>query len=91
MSRETEKIMKELQQFLALHGDEATDEESVDRLTRQFLLECSSYPHSRKDAAPETADDYLDLAEQASSKKNVWNISVKHWNWNRNMWMHSWR
>lgn len=38
-------------------------------LTRQFLLECSSYPHSRKDAAPETADDYLDLAEQASSKK----------------------
>ena len=69
MSRETEKIMKELQQFLALHSDEATDEESVDRLTRQFLLECSSYPHSRKDAAPETADDYLDLAEQASSKK----------------------
>ena len=38
MSRETEKIMKELQQFLALHGDEATDEESVDRLTRQFLF-----------------------------------------------------
>lgn len=37
MSRETEKIMKELQQFLALHGDEATDEESVNRLTRQFL------------------------------------------------------
>lgn len=69
MSRETEKIMKELQQFLTLHSDEATDEESVDRLTRQFLLECSSYPHSRKDAAPETADDYLDLAEQASSKK----------------------
>ena len=48
MSRETEKILKELQQFLALHSDEATDEESVDRLTNQFLAEYGGYPESRK-------------------------------------------
>ena len=69
MSRETEKILKELQQFLALHGDEATDEESVDRLTNQFLAEYGGYPESRKNMNPETADDYLELAEQASSKR----------------------
>ena len=69
MSRETEKILKELQQFLALHGDEATDEESVDRLTNQFLAEYGGYPESHKNMNPETADDYLELAEQASSKR----------------------
>ena len=69
MSRETEKILKELQQFLALHGDEATDEESVDRLTNQFLAEYGGYPKSHKNVNPETADDYLELAEQASSKR----------------------
>ena len=69
MSRETEKILKELQQFLALHGDEAADEESVDRLTNQFLAEYGGYPMSRKNVDPETADDYLELAEQASSKR----------------------
>ena len=69
MSRETEKILKELQQFLALHGDEATDEQSVDRLTNQFLAEYGGYPKSRKNVDPETADDYLELAEQASSKR----------------------
>ena len=69
MSRETEKILKELQQFLALHGDEATDEESVDRLTNQFLAEYGGYPKSHKNVNPETADDYLELAEQVSSKR----------------------
>lgn len=39
MGRETEKLMKELQQFLALHGAEATDEDSVERLTDRFLSE----------------------------------------------------
>ena len=69
MSRETEKNLKELQQFLALHGDEATDEESVDRLTNQFLAEYGGYPKSHKKVNPETANDYLELAEQASSKR----------------------
>lgn len=68
MSRDTEKILKELQSFLMQHGDEAADEDSMDRLTEQFLSE-HGIRSVNENAAPETADDYLDLAEQAASKK----------------------
>ena len=69
MGRETEKLMKELQQFLALHGAEATDEDSVERLTDRFLSEYGVGHPCRKDMDPESTDDYLELADQASSKK----------------------
>ena len=68
MSRDTEKLLKELQSFLMQHGDEAADEDSMDRLAEQFLSEQCIRPVN-ENAAPETADDYLDLAEQATSKK----------------------
>lgn len=68
MSRDTEKLLKELQSFLMQHGDEAADEDSMDRLTEQFLSE-HGIRSVNENAAPETADDYLDLAEQAASKK----------------------
>ena len=68
MSRDTEKLLKELQSFLMQHGGEATDEDSMDRLAEQFLSEQGICPVN-ENAAPETADDYLDLAEQAASKK----------------------
>ena len=68
MSRDTEKLLKELQSFLMQHGDEAADEDSMDRLAEQFLSEQGIHPVD-ENAAPETADDYLDLAEQAASKK----------------------
>lgn len=69
MSRETEKVLKDLQQYLALHEDEVTDEESLERLTSQFLSEYVVSPQRRENATPESAEDYLALAEQASSKK----------------------
>ena len=68
MSRDTEKLLKELQSFLMQHGGEATDEDSMDRLAEQFLSEQCIRPVN-ENAAPETAADYLDLAEQAASKK----------------------
>ena len=68
MSRDTEKLLKELQSFLMQHGDEAADEDSMDRLAEQFLSE-HGIRSVNENAAPETADDYLDLAEQATSKK----------------------
>lgn len=69
MSRETEKLMKELENFLALHADEVVDEESANRLTNQFLQEHVIGRAVPGDAPPETADDYLDLADEAPSKK----------------------
>lgn len=69
MSRETEKVLKELQRFLDSHADEIKSEDDANALAEQFLAEYDQKCAAQKDHAPETADDYLDLAEQAISKK----------------------
>ena len=69
MSRETEKILKELQRFLDSHADEIKSEDDANALAEQFLAEYDQKCAAQQDHAPETADDYLDLAEQATSKK----------------------
>lgn len=69
MNKETELLMKELQQFLSLHGEEPTGEDGMEHLTDQFLAGYGGDPLGRAGAPPETADDYLELAELAPSKK----------------------
>ena len=69
MSRETEKVLKELQKFLDAHAEDTENEADVDALTERFFAEYNQNCIGQKDHAPETADDYLDLAEQATSKK----------------------
>ncbi|WP_318361329.1 hypothetical protein [uncultured Agathobaculum sp.] len=64
----TEKLMLELQKFLEEHADEIVDEQSFDRLQEQFMAEHTAMlePASTE---PETAYDYLELAQEARSKK----------------------
>ena len=69
MSRESEKILKELQKYLEAHAEDTENEADVDALTERFFAEYNQKCIGQKDHAPETADDYLDLAEQATSKK----------------------
>ena len=69
MSRETEKVLKELQKYLDAHAEDAADEADVDALTERFFAEYNQKCIGQKDHVPGTADDYLDLAEQATSKK----------------------
>ena len=69
MSRESEKVLKELQKFLDAHAEDTENEADVDALTERFFAEYNQKCIGQKDHAPETADDYLDLAEQAASKK----------------------
>ena len=69
MGREIEKILKELDQFVALHENEITGEDDMNHLCEQFLKEHGLDALYSENADPETADDYLDLAEQATSKK----------------------
>ena len=69
MSRETEKLLKELNRFISLHKNEITDEDSMNRLYEQFLEEHDLNTPGLKNTAPETADDYLELADRAMSKK----------------------
>ena len=69
MSRESEKVLKELQKFLDAHAEDTKNEADADALTERFFAEYNQKCIGQKDHAPETADDYLDLAEQAASKK----------------------
>ena len=69
MSRESEKVLKELQKFLDAHTEDTENEADVDALTERFFAEYNQKCIGQKDHAPETADDYLDLAELATSKK----------------------
>lgn len=64
----TENLMLQLQKFLEEHEDEMIDEQSIDRLQEQFMTEHAAMlePASTE---PETAYDYLELAQEARSKK----------------------
>lgn len=70
MSRETEKAMKELTKYLNKHQGELTDDADVNKLVNQFMENYnSSLPQGNTTAFPQTADDYLELAEEAATKK----------------------
>lgn len=69
MSRESEKVLKELQKFLDAHAEDTKNKADADAMTERFFAEYNQKCIGQKDHAPETADDYLDLAEQATSKK----------------------
>ena len=69
MSRDSEKVLKELQKFLDAHAEDTENEAGVDALAERFFAEYNLKCKEQKESAPETADDYLDLAEQVTSKK----------------------
>ena len=67
MNRDPEKLMKELQEYLIAHGADSFDDERASALVDRFLSEHMAASYEKNE--PETADDYLDLAEQATSNK----------------------
>ncbi len=70
MSMGTEKAMKELTKYLNEHQDELKDEAAMNQLVNQFMEAYnSSLQQGNTTAFPQTADDYLELAEEAATKK----------------------
>ena len=70
MSRETEKILKQLARYMDEHQDELSDDASAEDMALRFMAEYnSSLPSKNVFSLPQTADDYLELAEDASAKK----------------------
>ena len=70
MGRETEKMLHQLQKFIDAHESEVEDEQDVDDLVQLFMVEYNKGMRLGKVVTvPETSEDYLDLAENASSKK----------------------
>lgn len=69
MSRETEKVMKQLIQYIDEHQDEINDDASAEDVARQFIAEFNASRPKNVVNLPQTADDYLELAEDATTKK----------------------
>lgn len=72
MSKDTEKVFRELNKYLDAHGGDEMSDQEMDRLISQFMEEYNANLQSGMVAAPaepETAMDYLELAEEARTQK----------------------
>ncbi len=69
MSRDTENAMRQAMEFLAAHQDEIQTDEDANRLLQDFVQQYNSGVIQLHPSQPETADDYLSLAEDAKTKK----------------------
>ncbi len=72
MSRETEKIFRDLHKYLDANGGDEMSDQEMDRLISQFMADYNTKLQSGAGAAPaepETAMDYLELAEEARTQK----------------------
>ncbi len=70
MSREAENALKQLMAYIEEHQDELSDDVNEDTLVQKFMEEFNaSRSQGNVSVMPQTADDYLELAEDASSKQ----------------------
>lgn len=70
MSRETENVMRQLMRYMEEHQDELDGGVDENELAQRFMEEYnSSLRPGNVRALPQTADDYLELAEDATAKK----------------------
>ena len=73
MSRQTEKMFKEFDRFMQENGNiEISSEDELNQALKTFI---SQYQPNNDDV--ETADDYLDLAESADTKKEALKYAKK--------------
>ncbi len=69
MSRESEKALREMQAFLENHHTEITSEEEINDLVQRFMVNYNNRSLERvTERTARTADDYLELAEEAPTK-----------------------
>lgn len=62
--------MKQLMQYMEAHQDELGDGVDENDLAQRFMAEYNATVQPRNgQTLPQTADDYLELAEDATSKK----------------------
>lgn len=84
MGRDTEKPLKELQSFLMQHGDEAADEDSMDRLAEQFLSE-QGIRRSIKTLRRKQPTIIWILRSRPHPERSASSIFTRRWNWSRTM------
>ncbi|MBQ9564917.1 MAG: hypothetical protein IJU98_04955 [Synergistaceae bacterium] len=70
MIRPTENVFKELNAFLDAHREEIQDEKGLEAMIHRFMEEKNAgADFGAANPGPETADDYLELAMEAATKK----------------------
>ena len=72
MSRETEKMHKQMSVFMEENADEKINDEQINNLLQGFTRQYNSRPLQKVTPEnAETSDDYLELAEDANSEKEA--------------------
>ena len=78
MSRETEKLFKELHQYIDEHSGEDRSREGVEKLINSFMAQYNgNLPQPVTEDTAETSDDYLELAFNAETMKDAQRYAKK--------------
>lgn len=84
MSRDTEKLLKELQSFLMQHGDEAADEDSMIVWQSNFYRSRAS-ARSMKTLRRKQPTIIWILRSRPHPERSASSIFTRRWNWSRTM------
>ncbi len=69
MSRETEKVLKEMNKFLEEHADDNMSQEELNKFLNEHMMQINSKPIEKiTEKSAKTSDDYLELAYEADSE-----------------------
>ena len=72
MSKETEKVIKEMKKYIDENIGEDTTDEHMEKLLEEFMMMQNNMPYEEvTEEMAETADDYLELAELADSDEEA--------------------
>ena len=85
MSRDSEKVLKELQKFLDAHAEDTENEADVDALAERFFAE---YNLKCKEHLRLKQRTIIWISPNRSRRrKKEWNICTRRWSWSRTIWM----
>ena len=69
MSRETEKVLKEMNKFLEEHADDNMSQEELSKFLNEHMMQINSKPIEKiTEKSAKTSDDFLELAYETDSE-----------------------
>ena len=87
MSRDSEKVLKELQKFLDAHAEDTENEADVDALAERFFAEYNLKCKEQKDLRLKQRTIIWISPNRSRRRKKEWNICTRRWSWSRTIWM----
>lgn len=87
MSRDSEKVLKELQKFLDAHAEDTENEADVDALAERFFAEYNLKCKEQKESRLKRRTIIWISPNRSRRRKKEWNICTRRWSWSRTIWM----